>query len=798
MSLNWMKSTVILVALLATAACDSPEERMENHYQSGIELLKSNDLAKAALEFRNVLQINTDHVPSLLGLSAVEEGNRNWRGVSNLLRKVLDLDPDNVEASTKIARLSLLARDLESALEYSNIASAAAPDDPTVLTVRAAILLTLDDAAGAIAAAERALEIDPGNAEAISTLAAEKIRSGDPQAAVRLLDQGLEIEEKEISLQLIKLRALEAMRDLPEIELLLEQLVELYPEASALRFALVRFYVQNEQQQEAEDLLRSAADASPTEIQAALDVVRFLNTYKSSEIAIQELETLVARNDDNRAGYALFLANLYYSQDQKDKSKQILVDLINTVDDEDQRFDVKSLLADFNLRNGDRDEARWIVSEILAEDGRNTNALLVRASLAVAEENYEDAIVDLRAVLGDTPDSVRALVLLGSAFERQGAMDLANEQYTRAFQITNYDGSVGIPLANFNIRRGDLTRAEDILLRVTQVNQRNLQAHRMLAQVRINQQDWIGAQESATFLRRLQDDEAVVNQIMGVALEGEKRFEQSIASFEAAQSAAPNQTRPLANLVGAYIRNEQADKAESFLKTVLETSPDNAFAKILLAKVYQVGGRMDEVEEQYKRIIEEHPEEDEAYASYISFLSAEQRPVEAKEVAAMARTARPDSVYLGLIKGTLLERDQDMDSALALYEELYNKDPTAVIVANNYASILTDYRTDAVSARRALEVSESFRNIDLPQFKDTRGWILYRLGRYEEALALFEETIESLDQLPVAHYHLGMAYRALGRFPEAKTALERALSVAGDNPFQHSQEIIEVLEELKS
>jgi tetratricopeptide (TPR) repeat protein len=62
---------------------------------------------------------------------------------------------------------------------------------------------------------------------------------------------------------------------------------------------------------------------------------------------------------------------------------------------------------------------------------------------------------------------------------------------------------------------------------------------------------------------------------------------------------------------------------------------------------------------------------------------------------------------------------------------------------------------------------------------DSLGWVLYRLGRYEEALGHMERAVELLPVDPVVNDHLGDVYWAVGRKREAEFQWHRALSFVG-------------------
>ncbi|MEM9973088.1 MAG: tetratricopeptide repeat protein [Pseudomonadota bacterium] len=59
---------------------------------------------------------------------------------------------------------------------------------------------------------------------------------------------------------------------------------------------------------------------------------------------------------------------------------------------------------------------------------------------------------------------------------------------------------------------------------------------------------------------------------------------------------------------------------------------------------------------------------------------------------------------------------------------------------------------------------------------DSLGWVLYRLGRYEEAVVHMERAVELLPVDPIINDHLGDVYWAVGRLREAEFQWLRALS----------------------
>ena len=59
---------------------------------------------------------------------------------------------------------------------------------------------------------------------------------------------------------------------------------------------------------------------------------------------------------------------------------------------------------------------------------------------------------------------------------------------------------------------------------------------------------------------------------------------------------------------------------------------------------------------------------------------------------------------------------------------------------------------------------------------DSLGWVLYRLGRFEEAVAPMERAAELEPVDPIINDHLGDVFWAVGRVVEARFQWQRALS----------------------
>ena len=101
-SARCLVTTFFILSVLAGAGCSSPEQRAQRHYERGMELLKKQDYAHAAVEFKTALQLKSDLLPAWLALAQVDEHEKKWGDLGAILLKVADLDKKNVDARLKL------------------------------------------------------------------------------------------------------------------------------------------------------------------------------------------------------------------------------------------------------------------------------------------------------------------------------------------------------------------------------------------------------------------------------------------------------------------------------------------------------------------------------------------------------------------------------------------------------------------------------------------------------------------------------------------------------------------------
>ncbi len=777
MSLVFSRRWLLALAVLMLAACSSPEEKIEAFLAEADALYSEGEYAKADISYRNVLQINANHVEALHGIARVAERQGDLQKAFELYSRLVEVAPEHVEGRVTLGKIYLAAGQLDMALEQSQTVSELAPERADVLALRAAVRFRLADLEGAIREANLALEADPANIDALLILAAERLAADDPEAAIGFLDRGLEGNQENVALQVFKIQALDQMEELDQAVDVFRRLIDFYPDNIALRYALARLYIQHDDIDAAELVYRNLAAAETDDVRARMDVIRFLLAYRDEAAAEQQLRQYIDESPDNydlRFG----LAEFYLQSEDPARARFVYEGVAIRDGNGPAGLTARNQLAALALADGDQATAERLIDEVLAVDARNSQGLINRASIQLQSRETDGAIANLRAVLRDEPDSARALLLLARAHNQSGAPELAADYYARAVRADASQVAIALEYALLLIRAQSFDQAEQVLERVLAVQPRNADALKAMAQVRIGQQDWAAAQELADRLKRLEGEQIVADQIQGVALQGLEEYQASIEAFKRAHEASPAAARPMVALVRTYLRMGKADEARSFLESVLVVDADNVYAHVFLGQLFLLEEDSEAAERAFKAAIAAAPENQVGYSNLVGLYAREGRNEEARAVLDQGLKQDPDNLNLLMNQAGILERSGDVEGAIAIYEGILADNPNVDVAANNLASALTDYRSDEESLKQALALAERFRRSEMPYYQDTLGWIYHRLGRDEDALPLLEDAVEAMPEFPVFRYHLGMCYLNTNETDKARVELEQAVTQA--------------------
>lgn len=770
----------MLTALLS--GCGSSEQRAEEYYQSGIALVAKNDDLAARRELLKAIKYKSDKIEVWKALAGVDERTKS-SSVFLDLRRIVELDPKDMDARLKLVRIMIAGGAAEPAIKLLDATNEGEKPNAALHAVRAMALVRMNDPAGAIREAQRAYDIDPTNMDAATLLASKKLADGDNGGALKMLDGIPSQAQAADRLRAARLRIDILVRkgDLAEAEKLVRQLVTDYPLEASLRVQLIQILTAERKFDDAEKELRARVASDPSDNKLELDVVRFLNTFTGPDAARTELGSRIEAGGDT-FDYRFALAELDFVGQRQGDAVSELQKLVSETDRADRKLKAQVRLAEVLIAKGDKATAEPLISEILAKDRRNSGALRLRAALSLDKGQTDSAIADLREALNDQPKSPELLMALALAYEQGGKPELANRQYADALKNANLNIEVALRYVAFLQRRNDAARAEDVLTEVVARYPGNLQALSSLAQVKLSRHNWDGALAIAQTISANKDGRVVADQIKAAAFAGQQRIGESIAALEDARKAAPEAIQPAVALASAYIRADRAADAVTVLQEMNKRYPNNAELLVILGQTQLAQKKDQDAIASFQEAIKQKPKDASGYSALSDFYGSVKNYNAAEGVLQSGLKENPQNMTLRMSSASLQILKNDNAAAISQYESILKDQPQAqsLIVINNLASLLLDTRSDKESLDRAAGLAEALKASNVPQFQDTVGWARFKQGDIKSAIAILEPAAAKSPNLSAVHYHLGVAYAADGQAQKAKEELDRAAKLEPD------------------
>jgi tetratricopeptide (TPR) repeat protein len=421
------------------------------------------------------------------------------------------------------------------------------------------------------------------------------------------------------------------------------------------------------------------------------------------------------------------------------------------------RGQINGMMADYDQAIMDLKRSKTL------SDAAVTRIALAKTYLKVGRT--EDATIELKSVVEDpqAPDEARAMLeQIYSHAERKDALD---DFYTKTLKqlpdsVYWYKRAAGFAGAS-----GDLAKAEQLY---------GIALQKSIEQGRADG-DTLGG-----YLRAIMS-----------AGKMDKLFEEAGKYID-------GNLAPVAYLRMAEGKMKLGDRATAvqYCKKAVDKAGDNDMLAIqMLQKTYELLGEQ-ETEQLCRQKLEAQPESLTANLSMYNLCRIKGDYSKAIEyLDKCLKTTSPDQPqWLGytMQKAEMLimafnktSDNKYLKDAMGVYESLLAKMPNNTSILNNVAYILADNNQDL---DKALEYAKRAHEMqpDDPEYLDTYAVVLYKKGKYSEAVQLEQAAIQQYDTRQASppaevYEHLAQAHEQLGELPQARAAYQQALEIGGEN-----------------
>lgn len=788
--------SILLLTTFALPACGGPEEKKAKYFSRAHEYMEDANYPKARVALRNVLKIDPKDGEAYYLFAQVEEKEKNWRNAVHLYQETVRLVPDHTAALITLGKYYLEARLTEHVVEVADTVLRKNSRHPQAHALKIAAQAITEEAITAVIRRAEALAsefpTEPDVAILLATLYGHQHRHRE---AERALKRALQDHPRDLDLLNNLNTILTNAKNWTGAEAVARRMMEIEPQSMDHRIRLVRFYMSRNDHSKAEAVLREAIALDPESEQRRLALSDFLMNRKdlpSAKRVLLEAAAQLPYSSQIQFG----LAALYRKSGQAEKARERYIGLVQEFRDKPVGLEAKVKLAEMDLVAGRQVEAERQVQEVLKENPRSSDGLMLSGRMALARRNGKDAVQAFRTVLHDQPELATGHYLLGQAYQLTGETSLAKESFERAVALYPDQVDAKRSLAVLESKSGRYQQARARLDDLLKQRPDDVAALDMLMTLDLVTKNWQGAEQTLIRLRRLATDSHVALLAEGRFYEAQRRLNEAGHAYERAIASAPNEPEPLLSLLKVEVAQGQTARARTRLESILAARADHPFAHGLLGEVLSLTGQRDAAAHEYREAVRLNPKWMTPWLNWATVLLSEKKPDLAVQVVEDGLKANPESEELYMLLASAHSEQGQIDSAMAAYETALQLNPRNILAANNLAVLLVDRKGDPASLQKAFALSRDFeKDAPHPLFIDTLGWVRFKMGQQEEAIRLMKYAVAKSPEISVLNYHLGIAFFQSGNRAEARTFLSKALKSA--EAFDGRQEAEQVLAQLR-
>ena len=622
---------------------------------------------------------------------------------------------------------------------------------------------------------KKASELDPKNAENRTRLARCYVAMGlfkDAQnEALKVLEQFPDNGDAIIVLA-------EAARSKEDIEAAEEQLQK-FPKKNDISFYLAsaNLLFSSGNPAGAESALRQALAADPKSSRAHMALGDLYLSHRDKKQAGEEFKKaaeLAPVRSIERLKYAAFTSDA----GELDETRRIASEMTKQAPDYLPGW---SLLAELALKDKKYDEALSLLENVFSRDAENVDGRRTQSNVFLAKGDAKKAVAVMEQLDKTYPDVPLLKYQLAQAYVQDHNMSQATLALDQAVSISpNYDDAI-LLLGQINVATGHGEKVIEPLNRLLQRKPDLKSAALVLAAAygsRDRLDDAVAVLENQA---KLAPNDPQLQIALGLTSTQGKRYDEARQAFEKAAQLAPGNLWSVDQLVDLDLLDKRFDAARQRIRRQFEKTPDSPAAHYFEGKILAAEGKWDAAQAELHKTLQLDPNLVAAYDLLVQSYLATNKVAQAINELQAQLAKTPNNAQVLLTLALLYERTGNFPQARDAYEKLLAISPNYVPALNNLAFLDAEHLNDLDKAYDLARKAHDLQPQDAAA-ADTLGWVLYKRGDYQQALAILQESAEKLPDSPEIQFHLGMTAYMMGQTDLAKVALRKAAGAAKDFP----------------
>lgn len=415
---------------------------------------------------------------------------------------------------------------------------------------------------------------------------------------------------------------------------------------------------------------------------------------------------------------------------------------------------------------------------LLALQPDNLNAMLLKAKALSITDSIEDARKVYEKILELKPYHIEALKSLGNiAFTQDNDLKKAQEYYKKVLEVAPKDLTALRVVGTTAALLGNFDEAQEFLFRAIQQNPEFIAPYLQLGKIleSANKTETAFKIYRQTLIANPKNKQAQLYFAQAAAkLKGQ---EGALLSFKELAEEFPDDIDIQLIYAEQLLTSDKLTEAEKVLTRIIELSPGNASALVLLGKIALKKGNPDLADEYFQKATLLYPRDMDLYSRIAKILTENKMLESAAKYLEKALKIQPESteIFLSLFE-TYYKQDQ-LDKAEAITKQIIEQTENK---AELYSLLGTLYRVQGKidEAIAVYNKSISLKPEELETYIKLISLYL-QTEQFERAQQIITQAEEAFSkENPVdLYYNLAVVYERWGFFDEAIKYIETLLNI---------------------
>lgn len=470
-----------------------------------------------------------------------------------------------------------------------------------------------------------------------------------------------------------------------------------------------------------------------------------VNDFPSAEMYGRKAYTL---NPDNE-WYAIIFVESLQRNKKPGEAVKTYQKLLKSLPD---RSDIYYDFADCYLRMNKSSEAIEVYNELEKTIGVNAELSLQKEKIYVRMGKLDKAVEEINKLIATAPEEAKYYGILAELYAANNMDSEAVDTYQKALKIDLDNAYINLSLSEYYRQKRDYPKGFIYLEKAFNSEELDIDS-----KVKILLSYYVVSEKS------------------------EELKQQSLALCDVLIKAHPKEAKAYSVAGDFYYRDKKLEKSKEYFSRAVEIDKSKYVIWNQLLIIESELQQFTEMIKHGKEAVELFPNEPTVYLLLgIAYLQ-EKNPQEALIMLNQGKNMIIDNkpllgqFYANI--GDAYYRTKQMEQSDEAYEEALKINPNDTYVLNNYAYYLS---LRNVKLDKAEEMSKKSNELerDNASYNDTYGWILYGLGKYEDAKLWLEKAVANgaannaviLEHLGDVYYRLNNSDIAMDYWIKAKKA----------------------------